>query len=123
MAKSILAAIDGDPAPAFKYHDKGIMAMIGHGAAVGVMGKHHHELHGSVAFAAWLGVHAWLLNTTRARIDAFINWAWDSFSNSRGPAIIDDPDAPRIDWGSDDRADDLDDPLESTATAARATSS
>ena len=123
VAKSILAAIDGDPAPAFKYHDKGIMAMIGHGAAVAEMGKHHHELHGSIAFAAWLGVHAWLLNTTRARIDAFINWAWDSFSNSRGPAIIDDPDAPRIDWGDDDRADDLDDPLESTATAARATSS
>jgi NADH dehydrogenase len=98
VANSILAAIDGKPAPAFKYHDKGIMAMIGHGAAVAEMGKHHHELHGSIAFAAWLGVHAWLLNTTRARIDAFINWAWDSFSNSRGPAIIDDPDAPRIDW-------------------------
>ena len=123
VADSILAVIDGKDAPAFKYHDKGIMAMIGHGAAVAEMGKHHHELHGSVAFAAWLGVHAWLLNTTRARIDAFINWAWDSFSNSRGPAIIDDPDAPRIDWGGDDRADDLDDPLESTATAARATSS
>ena len=84
--------------PAFKYHDKGIMAMIGHGAAVAEMGKHHHELHGSIAFAAWLGVHAWLLNTTRARIDAFINWAWDAFSNNRGPAIIDDPDAARIDW-------------------------
>ena len=46
------------------------------------------------------------LNTTRARIDAFINWAWDSFSNNRGPAIIDDPDAPRIDWGVDDATDD-----------------
>ena len=85
VAKSIVASIDGKPAPPFKYHDKGIMAMIGHGAAVAEMGKHHHELHGSVAFAAWLGVHAWLLNTTRARIDAFINWAWDSFSNNRGP--------------------------------------
>ena len=83
------------------------MAMIGHGAAVAEMGKHHHELHGSVAFAAWLGVHAWLLNTNRARIDAFMNWAWDSFSKSRSPAIIDDPDAPRIDWGDDD-ADDAD---------------
>jgi NADH dehydrogenase len=114
--------IDGKPAPAFKYHDKGIMAMIGHGAAVAEMGKHHHELHGSVAFAAWLGVHAWLLNTTRARIDAFINWAWDSFSNSRGPAIIDDPDAPRIDWDdAPDTADDSDTAdasPDSTATAA-----
>ena len=75
------------------------MAMIGHGAAVAEMGKHHHELHGSIAFAAWLGVHAWLLNTTRARIDAFINWAWDSFSNNRGPAIIDDP-TPRASTGT-----------------------
>ncbi len=125
VAASILAVIDGKPAPAFKYHDKGIMAMIGHGAAVAEMGKHHHELHGSVAFAAWLGVHAWLLNTTRARIDAFINWAWDSFSKSRGPAIIDDPDAPRIDWADHD-ADDADDlgdvdrSPESEPTAARA---
>ncbi len=45
--KTILASIDGKAAPAFKYHDKGIMAMIGHGAAVAEMGKHHHELHGS----------------------------------------------------------------------------
>ncbi len=121
VADSILAVIDDKPAPPFKYHDKGIMAMIGHGAAVAEMGKHHHELHGSVAFAAWLGVHAWLLNTTRARIDAFINWAWDSFSNSRGPAIIDDPDAPRIDWDAiSDAADDagsVDDSPDSTATA------
>ena len=36
------------------------MAMIGGGAAVAEMGAHHHELHGHVAFAAWLGVHAWL---------------------------------------------------------------
>ena len=102
VAASILAAIDGTDAPSFAYHDKGIMAMIGHGAAVAEMGKHHHELHGSIAFAAWLGVHAWLLNTTRARIDAFVDWAWDSFSDNRGPAIVDDPDAPRIEWHDDD---------------------
>ena len=121
VAKTILAAVDGEDAPAFQYHDKGIMAMIGHGAAIAEMGKHHHELHGSVAFAAWLGVHAWLLNSSRARIDAFINWAWDAFSNSRSPAIIDDPDAPRIDWGPDDDADDaIAETSESTATPARA---
>ena len=86
------------------------MAMIGRGAAVAEMGAHRHELHGPVAFAAWLGVHAWLLSTTRARIDAFINWAWDSFSKSRSPAIIDDPDAPRIDWGEADLDDEQTDP-------------
>ncbi|MGB0113087.1 MAG: NAD(P)/FAD-dependent oxidoreductase [Ilumatobacteraceae bacterium] len=104
VAASILADIAGTRTPSFKYHDKGIMAMIGRRAAVAEVGAHRHELHGPIAFSAWLGVHAWLLSTTRARIDAFMNWAWDSFSKSRSPAIIDDPDAPRIAWDDDDEA-------------------
>ncbi len=110
VANSILADIEGKRTPSFKYHDKGIMAMIGRRAAIAEVGPHRHELHGPIAFSAWLGVHAWLLSTNRARIDAFMNWAWDSFSNSRSPAIIDDPDAPRIDW------DEADDDIEGTAT-------
>ena len=105
VAASILADLNGRRTPSFNYHDKGIMAMIGRRAAVADVGPHRHELHGSIAFSAWLGVHAWLLSTNRARIDAFMNWAWDSFSNSRSPAIVDDPDLPRIDWG--DEHDDV----------------
>jgi NADH dehydrogenase len=105
VAASILAELEGKRTPSFHYHDKGIMAMIGRRAAIAEMGAHRHELHGPVAFSAWLGVHAWLLSTNRARIDAFMSWAWDSFSKSRSPAIIDDPDAPRIDWGEEDDAD------------------
>lgn len=100
--QSIIASLAGRPAPPFRYHDKGIMAMVGKGAAVAEMGAHHHELHGTVAYSAWLGVHAWLMTSTRARIDAFMSWAWDSFSKSRSPAVIDDPDTPRIDWGDQD---------------------
>jgi NADH dehydrogenase len=107
VADSILADIAGSRSPSFHYHDKGIMAMIGRRAAIAEMGAHRHELHGPVAFSAWLGVHAWLLSTNRARIDAFMSWAWDSFSKSRSPAIIDDPDNPRIDWAEpDDEPDD-----------------
>ena len=51
------------------------MAMIGDGAAVAEMGAHHHELHGHVAFAAWLGVHAWLMSGVHQRVDAFMSWA------------------------------------------------
>jgi NADH dehydrogenase len=98
VANSILADVAGKRTPSFKYHDKGIMAMIGRRAAIAEVGPHRHELHGAIAFSAWLGVHAWLLSTGRARIDAFMNWAWDSFSASRSPAIIDAPDMPRIDW-------------------------
>ncbi len=103
-AASILAEIDGTRTSAFRYHDKGIMAMIGRRAAVAEVGAHRHELHGAIAFSAWLGVHAWLLSTARSRVEAFMDWAWDSLSTSRAPAIIDDPDTPRIDWGTD--ADD-----------------
>ena len=47
------------------------MAMIGNGAAVAEVGKKRHELHGVVAFSAWLGVHAWLMSGVRQRVDAF----------------------------------------------------
>lgn len=116
VAESILASVAGRRTPSFRYHDKGIMAMIGKRAAIAEMGAHRHELHGPIAFSAWLGVHAWLLSTNRARIDAFMNWAWDSFSKSRSPAIIDDPDLPRIDWGDDADHDDYDDNYDQETT-------
>jgi len=101
-AENILADIAGKPREPFDYHDKGIMAMIGRGAAVAEMGEHRHELHGAVAFAAWLGVHAWLMSGVRQRVDAFISWAWDYHGKGRAPQILDRTDAARIDWGDDD---------------------
>ena len=71
-ADNILADIAGKPRKPFHYKDKGFMAMIGSGAAVAEMGAHHHELHGHVAFAAWLGVHAWLMSGVHQRVDAFL---------------------------------------------------
>ena len=106
-AKNILADIDGEARTGFHYHDKGIMAMIGRNKAIAEMGEHHHELHGSIAFAAWLGVHAWLLTGTRQRIDAFMSWGWDYFSGSRGPSVIDEPDVAKIDWGDEDDEDEV----------------
>jgi NADH dehydrogenase len=99
---NIIADIEGKSRRPFKYHDKGIMAMIGRNAAVAEMGKHRHELHGPVAFAAWLGVHAWLLSGIRQRVDAFVSWGWDYFSKNRAPSILDDADAGHIDWQDND---------------------
>ena len=48
-AENILADHAGKPRQPFHYKDKGIMAMIGDGAAIAEMGAHHHELHGHVA--------------------------------------------------------------------------
>jgi NADH dehydrogenase len=103
-AKNIRADIAGKPREPFHYKDKGIMAMIGSGAAVAEMGAHHHELHGHVAFASWLGIHAYLMSGTRERVDSFISWAWDFPGSSRSAAMFDDPEQARIDWGDDDDA-------------------
>ncbi|MGY1641245.1 NAD(P)/FAD-dependent oxidoreductase [Geodermatophilus sp. SYSU D00703] len=97
-AKNIRRDLAGQPRRAFHYHDKGIMAMIGRGAAVAEMGHKRHELHGSIAFASWLGVHAWLMSGVRSRVDAFVSWGWDYFSGNRSPGLIDHPSAATIDW-------------------------
>ena len=105
-ADNILADHAGHPRKPFQYKDKGIMAMIGDGAAVAEMGAHHHELHGHVAFAAWLGVHAWLMSGVHQRVDAFMSWAWDFLGSRRSTALLDDPEAPQIDWGDDPTEED-----------------
>ncbi len=100
-ADNIRAAAAGRPQRSFHYHDKGIMAMIGRGAAIAEVGKHRHELHGTIAFSAWLGVHATLMNGVRNRVDAFISWGSDYFTSHRGPQILDRTDVARIDWDED----------------------
>lgn len=104
-ARNILADVDGRQREPFRYRDKGIMAMVGRGSAVAEVGKRHHELHGTVAFAAWLGVHAWLMSGVRQRVDAFVSWAWDFLGASRGDAVI-ETDSARIDWGDQDPTDE-----------------
>ncbi|MGH9003984.1 MAG: NAD(P)/FAD-dependent oxidoreductase, partial [Acidimicrobiia bacterium] len=104
-AASIRADLAGRPRTPFRYHDKGIMAMISRGSAVAEVGARRHELHGPIAFASWLGVHAWLMSGVRTRIDAFVSWGWDYFSQNRAPGLLDQPDAARIDWRDEDISD------------------
>jgi NADH:ubiquinone reductase (H+-translocating) len=100
-AENILADAAGKPRKTFHYRDKGIMAMIGRGAAIAEVGPHRHELHGAIAFSAWLGVHASLMTGVRNRVDAFIDWGWDYFTKARGPQVLDRADAAQIDWRED----------------------
>jgi NADH dehydrogenase len=102
-AKNILGDIDGTGRQPFHYRDKGIMAMIGRKAAVAEIGAHRHEMHGRLAFASWLGVHAELLANTGAELKAFIAWANDFYfrPHHRSAKLL-DPDQvelPRIHWG------------------------
>ena len=66
-ADNILADFDGKERKDFVYKDKGIMAMIGRGAAIAEVGKRHHEVHGQLAHMAWLGVHASLMTGTQGQ--------------------------------------------------------
>jgi NADH dehydrogenase len=100
-ADNLVADFRGKHRKSFHYHDKGIMAMIGRGAAIAEVGAHRHELHGVIAFSAWLGVHAALMTGVRNRVDAFVSWGSDYFTSARGPQVLDRSDAARIDWGED----------------------
>ena len=103
-ARNIVDELAGKARSPFRYTDKGIMAMIGRGSAIAEVGhgRVHQELHGTIAFAAWLGVHGALMSGYRNRIDAFVDWASDSFGRPRGPQPLDRSDAARIDWTDDD---------------------
>ncbi len=99
--KNIVADLTGKPRTAFDYHDKGIMAMVGRNAAVAELGAHRHELDGPLAYAAWLGVHATLLEGSRQKLAALMSWGWDYASRRRPDALVDRPDAYVIDWDDD----------------------
>ncbi len=101
-AKNIAAAIAGGQGEHFHYLDKGIMAMIGRDAAVAEVGEHRHELQGPIAFAAWLGVHAALLTTVRAKIETFVEWGWDFFREVHVDAVLDRTSQMNIDWDADE---------------------
>ncbi len=101
-AQNILSVAEGIPGSPFQYRDKGIMAMIGRKAAIAEVGEHRHELHGRIAFAAWLGVHAQLLANTGAELNAFHTWAEEFYlrPHHRSADLLDPStiDTPRIDW-------------------------
>jgi NADH:ubiquinone reductase (H+-translocating) len=101
-ARNIQLDMAGAPRKPFQYLDKGIMAMIGRNAAVAEVGEHRHELHGAIAFAAWLGVHAALLTNMRARIEALVEWAWHYFGGIATDPILDRSEQARINWDDDE---------------------
>lgn len=74
-ARNILAARTGGPRRPFDYHDKGILAMLDRQAAIAELGPKHHEIHGRLAFATWLAVHAELLHNAHAEVGALARWA------------------------------------------------
>ena len=99
-AGNILRSLEGRAPTDFRYHDRGVMAMIGWGAAVAEVGPRRRQLRGRPAFAAWLGLHAALMSGVHNRADAFVTWAWDAVSDRARPRLLDRSDSATL--GRDD---------------------
>lgn len=75
-AKYLAAAIrTGGPKGPFQYHDPGIMATIGRGAAVAQLGRVRFS--GFPGWFMWLFVHLLNVMTFRARFFVLTKWAYD----------------------------------------------
>jgi NADH:ubiquinone reductase (H+-translocating) len=86
-AKAIARKVEGKPPQkAFKYFDKGNMAVIGRAAAVAnVFGVH---LWGLPAWLVWVFIHLMYIVEFQSRIVVFIQWAIQDITFSRGARLI-----------------------------------
>jgi NADH:ubiquinone reductase (H+-translocating) len=85
-AANIERLVRGEPPAPFAFHDRGVMAVMGRGAAVAGFGK--VKLTGFFAWTAWLFVHvAWLIGF-RNRLVALSAWAADYFFFERSVRLI-----------------------------------
>jgi NADH:quinone reductase (non-electrogenic) len=94
-ARSVLRAIAGLPAEAFRYRDKGSFATIGRGKAVGELAG-GLKLSGFPAWVAWLGIHIFFLIGFRNRVLVLFQWAYSYVTFRRGARLITGAPPPRL---------------------------
>jgi NADH dehydrogenase len=85
-ARTIRRRLEGRPPRAFRYFDKGTMAVIGRSAAVAEI--HGLRLWGFPAWLAWCFVHIFFLIGFRNRFLVMFEWAWAYFTYQRGARLI-----------------------------------
>jgi len=86
-ARLIHRRVTGGSVPvAFRYFDKGNMAVVGKGFAVLQSGKVH--LKGFVAWLAWAAVHLEFLGQSSLRVAVFVQWVWTYMTGQRGSRLI-----------------------------------
>ena len=85
-ARTIAGDIAGRPRRAFRYWDKGQLAVVGRGRAVADIWKLHFN--GFIAWLTWIFVHIFFLIGFRNRVLVLIQWAWSYFTFGRGARII-----------------------------------
>ena len=85
-ARTIVGELAGRPRRAFKYWDKGQLAVVGRGRAVADIWRFHFG--GFLAWLTWIFVHIFFLIGFRNRVLVLIQWAWSYFTYGVGARII-----------------------------------
>jgi NADH:ubiquinone reductase (H+-translocating) len=85
-ARSIMGDLAGRARQAFRYWDKGQLAVVGRGRAVADIWRLHFS--GFIAWLAWIFVHIFFLIGFRNRVLVLIQWAWSYFTYGVGARII-----------------------------------
>jgi NADH dehydrogenase len=85
-ARTISGDLEGRPRRAFRYWDKGQLAVIGRGRAVADIWKLHFA--GFLAWLIWTFVHIFFLIGFRNRVLVMIQWAWSYLTYGRGARLI-----------------------------------
>lgn len=92
LAKNFRRKLKNESLIAFKYNDKGSMAIIGKNKAVVDIPKPKIHLKGVIAWLAWLFIHLVSLISYRNRIQTFYNWMVAYFSKDQSLRMIIRPD-------------------------------
>ena len=79
--------LSGKPTPAaFRYFDKGNLAVVGKGFAV--LESHKVRLSGFPAWLVWVAVHWQFLGESSLRLSVLVQWAWTYITGQRGSPLI-----------------------------------
>lgn len=70
----------------FDYHDRGMLATIGRGRAIGVI--RGRAFAGFPAWLIWAGVHIWSLIEFRSRLTVMLQWAWAYITHQRTARLM-----------------------------------
>jgi NADH:ubiquinone reductase (H+-translocating) len=85
-AANIVRTLRGEARKPFRYRDKGSLATIGRGAAVGQI--RNLNVSGVLAWLIWLFVHLMYLVGFRNRAAVLMEWAWSYVTWQRGARLI-----------------------------------
>ena len=85
-AKNVMRLMRGEPTKAFRYLNKGDLAVIGRSRAIADLGRIHFT--GRPAWLFWLVLHIMYLVGFRNRLSVLLQWAYGYLTYQRGVRVI-----------------------------------